>query len=139
MRIVDEIKIGVNDASLTPEEALELVEQVGWKGYTADHFRRALPRTQLVVTARAGGRLVGMARAFGDGAVYAAIVDVVVRPGFQKCGIGTRMMDLLMAELKALDLHRIYLRAAPGTLEWYERFGFKAAYGGTVGMSYLGW
>jgi len=133
------ISYAVNDGSLTPEEALELVEMVGWAGYTADHFRRALPKTQFVVTARAGGTLVGMARAFGDGAIYAAVVDVVVRPAFQGRGIGNRMMDLLMAELKKQDLHRIYLRAAAGTVSWYERFGFRASYGGTVGMSWLGW
>jgi len=135
----DEIVLAVNDGTLTPEEALELVELVGWTGYTADHFRRALPNTQVAVTAREGERLVGMARAFGDGAIYAAIVDVVVRPEFQKRGVGNRMMERLMAELKRLDLHRIYLRAGPGTMPWYERFGFTAAYGGTTGMSWLGW
>ena len=135
----EEIRYAVNDGSLRPEEALELVELVGWKGYTVDRWRRALANTQFVVTARAGQLLVGMARAFGDGAIYAAVVDVVVRPAYQRRGIGTRMMSLLMAELEKLDLHRIYLRAAPGTVKWYERFGFVASYGSTTGMSWLGW
>lgn len=135
----DEITFAINDATLKPEEALELVELVGWTGYTVDRWRRALEQTQVVVTARAGGQLVGMARAFGDGAIYAAIVDVVVRPTYQRRGIGTRLVDLLMAELTKQDLHRIYLRAAQGTVAWYERAGFTVSYGGTTGMSWLGW
>jgi len=133
------ITYAVNDGSLRPAEALELVDLAGWPGYTEARWATAIANSNVVVTARAGDLLVGMARSFGDGAIYAAIVDVVVRPAFQKRGIGTRMVSLLMAELEGQDLHRVYLRAAEGTVPWYERFGFKASYGGTTGMSWLGW
>ncbi|ETX14479.1 GNAT family acetyltransferase [Roseivivax halodurans JCM 10272] len=80
-----------------------------------------------VVTARERARLVGMGRVVGDGGCFAQIVDIAVDPEFRRQGIGTGILERLIAwaeaELPAsCDLSLI---ADPGSFELYKRFGFE--------------
>ena len=42
------------------------------------------------------GRAIGMGRVVGDGAMYSYVQDVVVAPEYQRRGIGTEMLRVLI-------------------------------------------
>ena len=68
------------------------------------------------------GKLVGAGRAISDGALRAAIYDMVVLPEYQGRGIGTMIMNYLLERANA---ELIMLFANPGKEPFYDRFGFR--------------
>jgi predicted GNAT family acetyltransferase len=72
----------------------------------------------------AGGRQVAYARAVTDGATFAWIADVVVHPEHRRQGLGTLLVDGLMADLEALGLRRVLLKASPEGHDLYRKAGF---------------
>jgi ribosomal protein S18 acetylase RimI-like enzyme len=99
---------------------------VGWRTYQEDVIDKALPKTLYCVCAYAGAKLVGMARILGDGGMVYYIQDVIVIPEHQRQGIGTQMMDMIMAyiRLHASQNTIIGLMSAVGKEAFYENYGF---------------
>lgn len=85
----------------------------------------------------AGGRVVGMARAIGDGALVATVVDVAVDPAHQRQGIGEALMGALMARLRALMPAEAYVSlVADGEAHrLYARHGFEPVAPASIGMA----
>ncbi len=76
----------------------------------------------LIVTARARGLLVGVARSLTDFAYCTYLSDLAVRKDFQKQGIGReliRQTKLLTPQAKLI------LLSAPAAVEYYPRIGMK--------------
>ncbi len=76
----------------------------------------------LIVTARARGLLVGVARSLTDYAYCTYLSDLAVRKDFQKQGIGReliRQTKLLTPQAKLI------LLSAPAAVEYYPRIGMK--------------
>jgi ribosomal protein S18 acetylase RimI-like enzyme len=118
------------DAPLTPAEYATLRRTVGWPAVAPDAAAEALASSLAIATERDDdGRLVGLARAVGDG-FYVVIVDVIVAPGEQDQGIGHRVLTRLLAEPAVKGAGHLALFAAPDAIELYESFGFRAE-GGT--------
>ena len=69
-----------------------------------------------------GERLIGAGRGISDGALRAAIYDLVVLPAYQGQGVGAMIMDYLLARANA---EIIMLFANPGKEPFYDRFGFR--------------
>lgn len=67
-------------------------------------------------------KLVGAGRGISDGALRAAIYDVVVLPQYQGKGIGTMIMEYLLERANA---EIIMLFANPGKEPFYGRIGFR--------------
>ena len=70
----------------------------------------------------AGTTLVGAGRALADGLDCAYIADVAVHPGHQGQGLGTEIIQRLLAASKGHK--KIILYANPGTEAFYGRLGF---------------
>ena len=87
---------------------------------------RALPQTLYGVGALMNGTLIGMARVVGDGGLVYYIQDVIVHPNYQRQGIGTLMMDRIMAYIGARAAHNtiVGLMSAYGKESFYEKYGF---------------
>jgi GNAT superfamily N-acetyltransferase len=68
------------------------------------------------------GKLIGAGRGISDGALRAAIYDMVVLPEYQGKGIGTMIMNKLLEKANA---EIIILFANPGKEPFYARFGFR--------------
>jgi GNAT superfamily N-acetyltransferase len=66
--------------------------------------------------------LVGAGRAISDGALRAAIYDLVVLPEYQGQGIGTRILKDILARVNA-EITMLF--ANPGKETFYDRFGFR--------------
>ncbi|MFG3205328.1 GNAT family N-acetyltransferase [Streptomyces sp. NPDC048192] len=96
----------------------------------------ALPNTWYGVTLRYNGESVGMGRIIGDGGCFFQIVDICVLPPHQGRGLGKRIMQALTTELERRAPASAYvsLIADGDARHLYEKFGFKATSGASVGM-----
>ena len=108
------------------DEYNQLRASVGWGVYERGVADAALPRSLYCVCALVEGSVVGMARVIGDGGLVYYIQDVIVRPEYQRQGIGTRLMERIMAYIRSHAHHNsvIGLMAAVGKEPFYERYGF---------------
>jgi GNAT superfamily N-acetyltransferase len=62
----------------------------------------------------------------GDGATFAYLKDIIVHPDWQGRGIGTRIVEALLAVLRRPDFEGMLVTLFTGQhlAEFYERFGF---------------
>lgn len=82
--------------------------------------------------------LVGMGRIIGDGGCFFVVVDIAVRPDFQKRGLGKRIMEALDRWLRrhAPDSAHVSLFADGDARHLYARYGFIETGPVSVGMGY---
>jgi len=98
-----------------------------------------LPNTFVAAIAKYGGRTVGMGRIVGDGGLFFQVVDVAVEPEHQGQGLGKRIMDALMTELRRRVPAEAYvsLIADGEAHRLYKQFGFELTAPTSVGMAML--
>lgn len=125
---MDGLTIKYND--LTAEEFITLWETVWGPGPGLEQIRLAMAHTLFRISVWDGDKIVAMARMLGDMGLDYYIKDVVVRPEYQRRGIGRGMIQAL---LKFVSDHGaggtnifIELTAAPEKAPFYEKLGFDA-------------
>jgi ribosomal protein S18 acetylase RimI-like enzyme len=108
------------------EEYNQLRQSVGWRIYQQDIIHKALPNSLYFVCAFVNTEIVGMARIIGDGGLAYYIQDVIVKPEYQRQGIGSKLMNKIMEyiSLHASNNTVIGLMAAKGKEVFYERYNF---------------
>ena len=114
-----------------------LFETTGWnESYQAgvDQLHRAIANSWYTVSAYVDDRLVGFGRVISDGVLYAFICDMIVQPSHQRQGIGSAILQKLVERCRAAGVRVIWLFAAQGKSEFYERHGFQARPAGAPGM-----
>jgi ribosomal protein S18 acetylase RimI-like enzyme len=80
-------------------------------------------RADLIVTARAEGRVIGVARALTDFAYCCYVSELAVDQAFQRQGIGQRLLREIQARVS--DRVSVLLVAAPAAETYYPRIGMK--------------
>lgn len=95
-----------------------------------------LANSYYVVTVYAGNELIGMGRVIGDGGCHMQIVDVAVRPDYQRMGIGKTVFGRLVSHLErsAPDKTFVSLIADGPADKLYRQFGFDYTYPEGQGM-----
>lgn len=120
--------VTLSENSLDLETYLSLRASVGWKLLKESQAERALKNSLLTLTAHIGHEPVGMGRIVGDGAVICYIQDLVVKPEYQKHGVGRVIMERLIGfvtDIKDADTEiMMCLMCAKGREHFYEKFGF---------------
>ena len=108
------------------EEYNQLRQLVGWGIYERSVIEKALPNSLYFVCAVSDGEIIGMARVVGDGGIAYYIQDVIVKPDYQRQGIGTQLMDKIMEYIRvhANNNSIIGLMAAKGKEPFYTCYGF---------------
>jgi predicted N-acetyltransferase YhbS len=93
-------------------------------------LEQMLRNADVIVTARDGGRLVGVARAVTDFAFCCYLSDLAVEADYQHRGIGKR----LIAETRAAAgvAASLFLFAAPGAEAYYPKVGMTPMHNGWV-------
>lgn len=115
---------------LTVDEYLSLRNQVHWKPLSREQAARAIAGSLLTVKAYWNGRLVGMGRIVGDGAVICYVQDLIMIPEVQGHGIGSALLKHLKAYVESITLEgtemMFDLMCAKGRESFYEAHGFTA-------------
>ena len=109
---------------------LNLRASVGWKVLSREQALKALNNSIYTLTASIDGKIVGMGRMVGDGAVICYVQDLVVDPYYQKVGVGAALMDKLIEHANDLKMEgtelMLCLMCAKGREEFYKKHGFIA-------------
>lgn len=110
----------------TVAELFVLRESVGWGIGEKEAFERGLKNSLYGVSVFKDGEIIGTARVIGDGSTCFYVQDVIVKPAYQKKGIGFEMMKKVMQyiEENACPGAVVGLMSAKGKEEFYEKFGF---------------
>ena len=116
---------------LSARAVLALFRRNQWRDwYTLDDTKYLLEQALLPATAWHGRRAVGIGVLWDDGRFYASLDTLLVDEAYRRQGIGTSLMELIMAKVEELrphycghDIHEHWL------LKFYERFGFQIAKG----------
>jgi N-acetylglutamate synthase-like GNAT family acetyltransferase len=88
-----------------------------------EDLQLALDRSEPVVSAWDGDKLIGFARAVSDGVYRATIFDVVIDCDYQRLGLGRRLVEIVLAHSCMQRVERIYLTTTHQQ-SFYERLGF---------------
>ena len=112
------MKYRVNAQTLEAGKFLAFVNQV-WPGeYDPQKTQDVLEKT-LNITAYEGEILVGCLRILTDGYFFGTITELLVLPGYQGRGIGSRLLQLAREPTTTL----LYFGAQPGLERFYEKNG----------------
>ena len=110
------------------EDYYRLRESVGWSNFSTEQAQKSLNNSLYTVIAVENNQTVGMGRLIGDGTYY-LIVDVIVHPAFQKKGVGSKIVNMLIKyvndETPIGGRSSIQLIAEKGKEAFYEKMGFK--------------
>jgi len=99
---------------------IEMANQV-WPGeYKLQHTKEALEQT-INTTAWDNEKLVGCVRVLTDGYFFGTVTEILVRPTYQKHGIGKRLMELAF-ETSPTSL---FFGAQPQSVGFYEKLGYE--------------
>ena len=108
------------------EELQDLFLSLEWSsGHFPDKLVIAMKHFETVFTAWDGDKLVGLVCAMDDSIMTAYIHYMLVRPEYQKMGIGKALIEKMKAHYK--DYLRIVLVAYDKELGFYEHCGFEKA------------
>lgn len=125
---MSELTVKYND--LTAEQFIELWETVWGNGPSLQQTELAMKHTLFRVSIWDDDRIIAMARMNGDMGLNYYIKDVVVRPEYQKRGIGRLLINELFKFIndngvEGTDIF-VELCAVPDKIPFYEKFGFEA-------------
>ena len=120
-------KFVIKHNELTADEFVELWESVWTEPPTKKQTELALKNSIFRVSVFCENEIVGMARMIGDFGLCYYIKDVVVKPKFQRKGIGKLMIKELLKFInnngvKGTDIF-VELCAMPDKIPFYEKFG----------------
>ena len=102
----------------------------------AERLAASLPHAWYGIVARRTGEAVGTGLILSDGVLHALIVNVIVLPELRGRGIGTEIMNRLVARCQEAGVLQIQLFSARGKRGFYERLGFVARPNDGPGMEF---
>lgn len=105
---------------VTADELIEVFKSVEWRK-NPENIVEAFKKS-FYITAYCNDVLIGFARAISDNCYYTNIFDVIVRPEYQKRGVGKRMMQILREKFKGTYF---FLTYTEGNMTFYEKCGFE--------------
>lgn len=113
----------------TVEEYAALTGAVGFKAHPPEAIRIGLANTWCAACAVVDGSLVGLGRIVGDGALHFCVTGIMVAPSHQRSGIGSAIVEALLAKVKQVPHANVLVEALPlpGLESFYARFGFAAS------------
>jgi len=116
-------------------EYRELRSRTGWGDIDESIARRTIGAACYTITLRRQGKLIGLARVMGDGALYFFLADLIVDSSLRGEGLGDRLMRAVTEyfDRSAKPGATIALIPLRGGESFYERFGFARCPDGPFG------
>lgn len=114
------------ESSFNLNEMLALYRASGINRPTDDSARMAvmLASSNLLITARQNGRLLGLARCLTDKAYMVYICDLLVDKAYQQQGVGKALLAAVQ-QATGPQVQQL-LRSAPSAMRYYPHVGFTA-------------
>ena len=111
---------------LSIQHILPLYEANEWSAAKKPaQLHRALTESHSLISAWDGEMLVGLGNAISDGHLVVYYSHLLVHPEYQGQGIGTRIMEMLIA--RYAGFHQHILVADGRAVEFYKKRGFVRA------------
>lgn len=114
------------EAAQVPQ-LMELFASTWWAAQrTEAEILGIVAGSDVVVTVidRLSGRLVGFARVLTDRTYLAVILDVIVAPEVRGGGVGSTVMDAVLAHPWVADAKSVELVCQPELIPFYRRWNF---------------
>lgn len=111
------------ERDIDKNQLVKLFESVGWK--TAEYPNRlynAIKNSEYVMTVWNDESLIGLISAITDGYINVFITYLLVKPDYQKKGLGKIMMSDFMKKFEGFG--RRILTTELDKEEYYKKFGF---------------
>lgn len=121
------IEYAVNE----PITAVELAELFRASGinrsvHHLDRIQRMIDHADEFLSARDNGHLIGVLRAITDYSYCCHISEVAVHRDYQRLGIGTKLLDLLIGKLGNEEI-KYMLTSSAKAFDFYKEYGFEQA------------
>lgn len=114
------------DKNIEPMELANLMASVSWgaeNAYDREAIRQSLSAYLFIAHCREStGLLIGYVSAFSDGAFSTFVGELVVRPEFQRNGIGTQLLSLVVERYSDIP---VYATPFEDTQEFFLERGFR--------------
>jgi GNAT superfamily N-acetyltransferase len=104
-----------------------LFETTGWNAKyraTPSDLATAIENSWATLSAYEDDQLVGFGRVMCDGVMHAMIFDLIVCPTHQRRGIGSEILNRLIAVCREQGICDVQLFAANGMRAFYEKHHF---------------
>lgn len=108
-------------------EILDLYASVGWTAYTDDPaaLRNGFANSLLTLAAYEEAALAGLIRVVGDGHTIVFVQDILVRPLFQRRGIGSALLRAVLNRYSNVRQIELVTDDTPKTTAFYRSMGFQ--------------
>jgi len=113
----------IENKPMSASEIADLRIRVGWNGMESC-YNNPLMVSYYHIACYDGEKLVGYIDTVSNGVTDAYIQDLIVHPDYQGHGIGTELMNRIIAKLKENNIYMISVIYEESLLPFYERFGF---------------
>ena len=114
--------------SLTYQEYISLRSAVGWNNFAEEQVSNSIRNSVYNIKVVDDNKTIAMGRLIGDG-MYYLLVDIIVSPEFQGNGIGSKIIDMLLAYVDNKTpiggRSSVQLIAEKGKEDFYIKKGFK--------------
>nr|WP_184031472.1 GNAT family N-acetyltransferase [Deinococcus budaensis] len=113
--------------------ALGQLREAAWGGRDdGSGWPAVLSRSLTWVTAHEQGRLVGFVNVAWDGGVHAFLLDTTVHPGWQRRGVGSRLVREAVQAARAGGAHWLHVDFEPQLEGFYAACGFRPTAAGLL-------
>ena len=108
-------------------EILGVYASVGWTAYTDDPaaLRNGFANSLLTLAAYEEAALAGLIRVVGDGHTSVFVQDILVRPQFQRRGIGSVLLQAVLNRYAGVRQIELLTDDTPETAAFYRSMGFR--------------
>ncbi len=125
---MEKVQYELVDNVLSAEDFIRLKVATGFIDRPVQQVEKALKNGLFNVSAVCDGKVIGMGRLVGDGAMYWYLQEIIVLPEYQGKGIGesivNRLIEHIKSETEPGTKIEIGLTAVKGKEPFYEKFGF---------------
>ena len=121
--------------SALSNDALNALFAAAWPNHTESDFQPILSRSLTYIGALSDEQLVGFVNVAWDGGVHAFLLDTTVHHGFQRRGIGARLVQEAAAVARARGIHWLHVDYEPHLENFYRTCGFNSTLAGLMRLN----
>ncbi|MEY3407290.1 MAG: hypothetical protein RL038_351 [Actinomycetota bacterium] len=122
-------RFDINDNNF--QNLLDLYDSVDWAAYTnqPETLFKALSNSHRIWVATIDDQIAGLLRTISDGETIVYLQDILVRPQFQRQGVGSQLMFAFLTEYENVRQKILLTDNQESQKAFYEACGFQLVEG----------